>query len=59
MRLQQQKFIGAKWGVSDNNRKAKFYGITAAGRRRLVAEAAQWDRVAMVMARILDQKAGA
>jgi len=57
VRLQQQKFIGAKWGVSENNRKAKYYALTAAGRRRLAGEAAQWDRVAMVMSRVLQQKA--
>jgi PadR family transcriptional regulator PadR len=57
VRLQQHKFIGARWGVSENNRKAKFYGITASGRRRLQAETAQWDRVATVMTRILQQKA--
>jgi hypothetical protein len=43
--------------VSENNRKAKFYGITAAGRKRLAAETAQWDLVADVMGRILQQKA--
>jgi PadR family transcriptional regulator PadR len=57
VRLQQQKFIAARWGVSENNRKAKFYSITAAGRRRLAAETAQWDRVADVMGRILQQRA--
>jgi len=57
VRLQQQKFISSRWGVSENNRKAKFYGITAAGRKRLAAETAQWDLVADVMGRILQQKA--
>ena len=57
VRLQQQKFIAARWGVSENNRRAKFYSITAAGRRRLTSEAAQWDRVASVMGRILQQRA--
>ena len=57
VRLQQQKFIAARWGVSENNRKAKFYSITAAGKRRLVTETVQWDRVASVMGRILQQRA--
>jgi transcriptional regulator len=57
VRLQQQKFIAARWGLSENNRKAKFYSITAAGKRRLAAETAQWDRVASVMGRILQQRA--
>jgi PadR family transcriptional regulator, regulatory protein PadR len=57
VRLQQQKFIAARWGVSENNRKAKFYNITAAGKRRLATETAQWDRVADVMGRILQQRA--
>ncbi|HTV01157.1 MAG TPA: PadR family transcriptional regulator [Luteitalea sp.] len=57
VRLQQQKFIAARWGISENNRRAKFYSVTAAGRRRLVAETAQWDRVASVMGRILQQRA--
>jgi transcriptional regulator len=57
VRLQQQKFIAARWGVSENNRKAKFYSITAAGKRRLATETAQWDRVADVMGRILQQRA--
>lgn len=59
VRLQQQRFISAKWGISENNRKAKFYALTASGRRRLGAEAAQWDRVALVMSRVLQQKAQA
>jgi len=45
-RLEQQGLISAKWGASDNNRKAKFYTLTAAGRRRLAEEAAGWNRLA-------------
>jgi PadR family transcriptional regulator, regulatory protein PadR len=45
-RLEHQGLIRAKWGASDNNRKAKFYSMTAAGRRRLEEEAAGWNRLA-------------
>jgi PadR family transcriptional regulator, regulatory protein PadR len=45
-RLEHQGFISAKWGASDNNRKAKFYTLTVRGRRRLTEEAAGWNRLA-------------
>jgi PadR family transcriptional regulator PadR len=53
MRLQHRRWITATWGVSENNRKAKFYAITKAGRRQLANEAANWQRIAGVMARLL------
>ena len=53
MRLQQRGWISAAWGASENNRKAKFYTITRAGRRQLSREAAQWERIAGVIARVL------
>src|SRR5262249_19284397 len=52
MRLQHRRWISASWGVSDNNRKAKFYGITRSGRRQLSTEAENWDRIAGVIARL-------
>jgi PadR family transcriptional regulator PadR len=52
MRLQQRGWIAANWGVSDNNRKAKFYAITRSGRRQLTTEAENWDRIAGVIARL-------
>ena len=52
-RLQHQRWISASWGASDNNRKAKFYAITKAGRRQLVKETDNWDRISGVMARLL------
>lgn len=52
-RLQQQRWISAAWGASENNRKAKFYAITKTGRRQLVAETANWERIAGVIARLL------
>jgi PadR family transcriptional regulator PadR len=53
LRLQQRRWISAAWGTSDNNRKAKFYTITAAGRRQLAAEAANWQRISAIMMRML------
>jgi transcriptional regulator len=53
IRLQQQRWISAKWGVSENNRRAKFYSLTKAGRRQLQAEASNWERLAGVIGRLL------
>lgn len=49
MRLEQQGLIRAAWGVTDNNRQARFYTITAAGRRRLAADKKAWDQMVSVM----------
>jgi PadR family transcriptional regulator PadR len=53
LRLQQRRWISASWGTSDNNRKAKFYVITKAGRKHLAAEADNWQRIAGVIGRLL------
>ena len=53
MRLRHRRWISASWGVSENNRKAKFYALTRAGRRQLVTETENWERLAGVMARFL------
>ena len=53
VRLQQRGWIAARWGVSESNRKAKFYSITKAGRRRVKQDRTQWERLARVMARVL------
>src|SRR6476620_5264529 len=53
VRLQQRGWIGAKWGVSDNNHKAKFYSITKSGKRQMKADRIEWERLATVMGRIL------
>jgi PadR family transcriptional regulator, regulatory protein PadR len=53
VRLQQQGWISANWGTSENNRKAKYYAITRAGRRQLTAETQNWERIAGVIARLL------
>jgi PadR family transcriptional regulator, regulatory protein PadR len=53
LRLEQRGWISSKWGVSDNNRKAKFYALTRAGRKQLDREAADWLRIVDVMGRLL------
>jgi transcriptional regulator len=55
-RLEHQGLIGSEWGESENNRKARFYRLTAAGKRRLQAETANWNRMAEVIASILSRK---
>lgn len=57
VRLQQRKWISASWGTSENNRKARFYAITAAGRKQLAAETEEWGRVSDLMGRVLSMKA--
>jgi transcriptional regulator len=53
VRLEQRGWICSNWGTSENNRKAKFYAITTAGRRRLAADARYWERLKDVMERVL------
>jgi transcriptional regulator len=53
MRLEQRGFVRGEWGVTDHNRKARFYSITAAGRRQLTTEKAEWDRMATIMRKLL------
>lgn len=52
-RLEEKSWISAKWGVSDKNRKARYYTLTAKGRAQLVKKTSQWRRVATAIARIL------
>jgi transcriptional regulator len=56
MRLEQRGLVRGEWGVTDNNRKARFYHITAAGRRQLAAEKAEWDRMASIMRTLLTEQ---
>ena len=49
MRLEQQGFIEGNWDLTDNNRKARFYSVTAAGRRRLASDKAEWKRMVSIM----------
>src|SRR5579871_1682966 len=53
-RLEDRGWISAKWGVSSNNRKARFYALTAAGRKQLVKETSKWKRLAGAIARVLE-----
>jgi PadR family transcriptional regulator, regulatory protein PadR len=53
-RLEHQGWITSEWGQSENNRKAKYYRLTAAGRRRLQSETNKWNNMAEVIAGILD-----
>lgn len=53
LRLQERGWIVAKWGVSDNNRKAKYYSLTRAGRRQLAEEVESWDRMSAVINRVV------
>ncbi|HYO99378.1 MAG TPA: PadR family transcriptional regulator [Pyrinomonadaceae bacterium] len=52
-RLEAQGWIGSEWGTSDNNRQAKYYKLTAAGRRQLAAETAMWERFSGAISLIL------
>jgi PadR family transcriptional regulator PadR len=56
-RLEERAWISAKWGVSSNNRKARFYSLTAAGRKQLVRETTKWKRLSKAIARILGSEA--
>jgi transcriptional regulator len=60
LRLQQQGWITAEWGTSENNRKAKFYSITKRGRKQLDVETENWERISAVIGRVLrlDQEEG-
>ncbi len=53
VRLQQRGWIAAEWGVSDNNRRAKFYSITKTGKRQMKADRTEWERLAAVMGKVL------
>jgi PadR family transcriptional regulator, regulatory protein PadR len=52
-RLESRGWISAEWGLSDNNRKARFYTLTTTGRKQLVAETRQWRRLAAAIGRII------
>jgi len=57
VRLQHRGWIAAEWGISDNNRKAKFYSITRAGKKQLAKDAAYWQRLSDLMGRVLTMEA--
>jgi transcriptional regulator len=58
LRLELRGWINSKWGVSENNRKARYYSLTRAGRKQLAAEAAGWERMSALMARLLQGAEG-
>ena len=57
-RLEDKKWIRARWGVSENNRKARFYSLTAKGREQLLEKTSQWRRLARAMGLVLDNPKG-
>jgi PadR family transcriptional regulator PadR len=57
-RLEERGFIDAEWGTSDNNRRARFYSLTKAGRKELVREEGEWRRIAAAIMRVLDPSRG-
>jgi len=56
LKLEQEGYIASEWGVSDNNRKAKFYKLTRAGRKQLEREAREWEQTTAILARFLSSK---
>lgn len=58
LRLQQQGWITADWGTSENNRKAKFYSITKSGLKQLARETAGWEQISAVIGRVLRLESG-
>ena len=56
-RLEDREFIAAEWGMSDNNRKARFYSLTRLGRKELVREETEWRRIAAAIMRVLGTRA--
>lgn len=55
LRLEQKGWISAEWGTSENNRRARFYSITRAGRKQLAVEAANWARTVAMIDRLLER----
>ncbi|HKS81107.1 MAG TPA: PadR family transcriptional regulator [Candidatus Acidoferrales bacterium] len=53
LKLEQEGYIASEWGVSDNNRKAKFYKLTRAGRKQVEKEARQWEQATAILARFM------
>lgn len=58
LKLEQEGYIASEWGISENNRKAKYYKLTRAGRRQLAQEAHEWERATSIVARFLAQVKG-
>ena len=56
LKLEQEGYIASEWGLSDNNRRAKFYRLTRAGRGQLLKEAREWDRTTEIIARFFEKE---
>jgi PadR family transcriptional regulator, regulatory protein PadR len=56
LKLEQEGYIASEWGLSDNNRKAKYYKLTRAGRKQLEIEAREWEQTTTILARFLSAK---
>lgn len=56
LRLEQKRWITSEWGASENNRRARFYAITRAGRKQLTAQAESWTRTVAMVGRLLEDK---
>jgi len=59
LRLEQRGWISSKWGASENNRKAKYYSLTRAGRKQLLTETESWERTTALMTKLLGGTEGA
>jgi transcriptional regulator len=58
LKLEQEGYISSEWGVSDNNRKAKYYQLTRAGRKQIEKETREWEQMTAILARFLSPKEG-
>jgi transcriptional regulator len=58
LKLEQEGYIASEWGVSDNNRRAKYYRLTRAGRKQLAKQAQEWERATAILARFLSPEGG-
>jgi PadR family transcriptional regulator, regulatory protein PadR len=56
LKLEQEGYIASEWGISDNNRKAKYYKLTRAGRKQLEKEAREWEQTTTILARFLSPR---
>jgi PadR family transcriptional regulator PadR len=57
-RLEERGWVSAKWGTSTNNRKARFYALTSAGRKQLLRETTKWNRLTAAIGRVLESEEG-
>jgi PadR family transcriptional regulator PadR len=56
LKLEQEGYLKSSWGISDNNRKAKFYELTKAGRKQVTAQAREWEEATSILSRFLTEK---